>query len=204
MSFTYTFDNINMGKISNLSMQNGYESDNSEDSFCSSQTTSSSNSADSFNSSDSSNSTCSSNLSNISSTSDLSDPFGSSKYFDINNSSNTYPISSDSINYYRRKKWSRSRTRQSYQTPHKKQNPEINPEMNSEINSLECQMCSNEIGYTSNLSKDTPFVRFLIDKRINFCQLGTSSHIAAFVPVSVSFNSRCCFIPNGKWKGRYR
>ena len=57
-------------------------------------------------------------------------------------------------------------------------------------------------GCTSNLTKDTPFINYLIEKRINFCQLGVSSHIAAFVPVSGT--SRSCFKHYGKWKGRYR
>jgi len=64
------------------------------------------------------------------------------------------------------------------------------------------KVTNNEIGWTSNLTADTPFINYLIEKRINFCQLGASSHIAAFVPV-VSGN-RSCFIHCGKWKGRYR
>jgi hypothetical protein len=54
----------------------------------------------------------------------------------------------------------------------------------------------NNGGYNSKLDKNTPFIEYLINKRINFCVLGTSSHIAAFVPVTN--NSRYCFIR--KWK----
>lgn len=63
-------------------------------------------------------------------------------------------------------------------------------------------LVNKNIGYTTGLTKDTPFVKYLIDKRMCFCHLGSSSHIAAFI--SVPLNSRCCFIQHGKWKGRYR
>lgn len=45
---------------------------------------------------------------------------------------------------------------------------------------------------TTGLTKDTPFIKNLIDKRIYFCQLGSSSHIAAFL--SVSLDSQYHFI----------
>lgn len=45
---------------------------------------------------------------------------------------------------------------------------------------------SNDFGQTSNLTKETPFIKYLINKRIKFCQLGASSHIAAFIPVSIN------------------
>jgi len=71
-----------------------------------------------------------------------------------------------SISYYRRKKWSKTKTRTKIQT-----------------NSI-CQfkLSNYDIGYTSNLTKSTPFIEYLINKRINFCQLGASTHIAAFIP----------------------
>lgn len=105
-------------------------------------------------------------------------------------------ITNRSINYYRRKKWVKSRSSHSSHSPHSSHTSQILNKSNN------CESCFVELGYTSKLSKDTPFIKYLIDKRINFCQLGASSHIAAFVPVT--FNSRCCFIHNGKWKGRYR
>ena len=52
-------------------------------------------------------------------------------------------------------------------------------------------------GSDSNFDKNTPLIDYLINKRINFCVLGPSSHIAAFIPVTN--NSRYCFIR--KWKG---
>lgn len=54
----------------------------------------------------------------------------------------------------------------------------------------------NNIGYTSNLTKDTPFIKYLINKRINFCRLGSSSHIAAFIPVSSNFGTFFCQTSN--------
>lgn len=57
---------------------------------------------------------------------------------------------------------------------------------------------NNEIGYDSGFNKNTPFINYLINKRIGFCKLGASSHIAAFVPVSCT--SRYCFIR--EWKGK--
>lgn len=59
----------------------------------------------------------------------------------------------------------------------------------------------NDIGCDSGFNKDTPFISYLINKRINYCALGASSHIAAFVPVRC--NSRCCFIREWKGKGHY-
>ncbi len=56
--------------------------------------------------------------------------------------------------------------------------------------------------YKSYLNKNTPFIKYLIDKRIGFCCLGSSSHIAAFVPVSLGLRS--CFIHCQKCKGRNR
>jgi hypothetical protein len=57
------------------------------------------------------------------------------------------------------------------------------------------------IGIDSGLNKDTPFINYLINKRINFCELGASSHIAAFVPVG--YNSRYCFLRNREGKDHY-
>ncbi len=159
-----TFTMPILQKMSNNNGLNGYESDNS---------TKSSNSTGSSNSSNSFNSTGSSN-----------------NYQDKNKSSDYNSTLNHSINYYKRKKWSKSRNRKMTQTT------------NMSNNLDNCESCYLEIGYTSNLSRDTPFIKFLIDKRINFCQLGNSSHIAALVPVT--FNSRCCFKHCGKWKSRYR
>ena len=127
--------------------------------------------------------------------------FGSNGYIGSNGSdvlsgSSDYSGINHSVNYYRRKKWSSSRNKQNYQTIQTYRTPQITNKSNN------YELCSVELGYTSNLSKNTPVIKFLIDKRINFCQLGNSSHIAAFVPVS--FNTLCCFIQYGKWKGYYR
>ena len=162
--------------MSNYINYNGYESDNSD------KLTNLTDLTDSIDSIDSTDSTDSISL--IS----LNDFTSSNNYQDKNVSSN----------YYGRNKWSRSRTKQQQHQQHQyiKQISDSSNESNN------CELCSTELGYTSNLTKDTPFIKFLIDRRINFCQLGASSHIAAFVPVS--FNFRWCFIHNGKWKSRYR
>ena len=65
---------------------------------------------------------------------------------------------------------------------------------NYDLNPILCR----EIGLNSVFDKDTPLINYLITKRINFCELGTSSHIAAFIPASS--NSRYCFIRD--WKGK--
>ncbi len=57
---------------------------------------------------------------------------------------------------------------------------------NSNINE---KLYNNTIGKTSNLTKETPFISFLIDKRIKFCHLGASSHIAAFIPTSINLTT---------------
>lgn len=59
----------------------------------------------------------------------------------------------------------------------------------------------NNIGYDSGFNKDTPFINYLISKRISFCELGASSHIAAFIP-SV-YSQLYCLIREWKWKDRY-
>lgn len=192
--------NKNFINMPDSTIYNGYDSDTSENSIKSSGSINSSDSTDSSGSMDSSDSTNSYRSTDSYGSTNSSSSTGSksTNYFDPINVSNNYQIN-HSINYYRRKKWSRSRTKQTYQTPQTPQTPQTS-QISTKSNN--CELCSVELGYTSNLSKDTPFIRFLIDKRINFCQLGASSHIAAFVPVS--FNSRCCFIHHGKWKGRYR
>ena len=58
------------------------------------------------------------------------------------------------------------------------------------------------LGYTTNLNKDTPFIKFLIDKRIYYCKLGASTHIAAFIPES--FNLWYYFLQSKKRNGRNR
>ena len=60
----------------------------------------------------------------------------------------------------------------------------------------------NKYGYTSILTKDTPFINYLIKRRINFCKLSTSSHIAAFCSEPLK---DWCYIKGTKWtKNRYR
>ena len=51
----------------------------------------------------------------------------------------------------------------------------------------------------SNFNKNTPLIDYLINKRINYCVLGSSSHIAAFIPVEKK--SKYCFLR--KWKYQY-
>ncbi len=158
-------------------------SDNSDNSSISNNSTNSTNSDNSTNSTNSANSTNSTNSL-------------TSNYY---NKKNNY-----SINYYKRKSPKTKQKHKQMQTQtqtHRLQTWQSSVN-NEEINENTCELCNDEIGYISDLTKETPFIKYLIDKRINFCQLGASSHIAAFVPVS--FNSRCCFIHNGKWKGRYR
>jgi hypothetical protein len=77
----------------------------------------------------------------------------------------------------------------------KYKNEEIN--QNDKNNVIICK----NIGNDSGMNKDTPFISYLIDKRINFCELGASSHIAAFVPVTCNF--RFCFLRDWKWKDHY-
>ena len=55
---------------------------------------------------------------------------------------------------------------------------------------------------TTNITKESPFIEYLINKRMNFCKIGTSSHIAALI--SVSLNNWYCFKFHTKWKSRYR
>lgn len=62
-------------------------------------------------------------------------------------------------------------------------------------NALDTDM---DTGYDTQFDKNTPFINYLINKRINFCELGASTHIAAFVPVSSG--SKCYFIR--EWKGK--
>lgn len=190
--FNNDFNN-DFNNIVNSPINNGYDSDTSENSSGSSGSLESSESSESSNTSKSLGSSKSSGSSGSSESSESSKSSNTSKYFVSNNKSN-YSMGNYSINYYGRKKWSRSRTKQTYQTP-------MIPKLQTSNKLNNCESYSVELGYTSNLSKDTPFIKFLIDKRINFCQLGSSSHIAALVPVS--FNSRCYFIHNGKWKGYY-
>ena len=57
-------------------------------------------------------------------------------------------------------------------------------------------------GCDSNFDKNTPLIDYLINKRINFCQLSSYSHIAAFIPVSN--NSKDCFLRKWKWQNNYR
>lgn len=54
----------------------------------------------------------------------------------------------------------------------------------------------------TDLDKNCPFINNLIDKRINSCVVGPSSHIAAFLPSTVEIRS--CFLSNWKRKGRNR
>lgn len=142
---------------------------------------------------DSDNSSYSSNSSNMSETSKSS------------NSSN-YTITSDPINYYRK-----DVLKQNYVKPlsRRKLQTQKNLELcrnkvkynrnknNSDSNIVICK----EVGYNSGLDKNNPLIDYLINKRMNFCDLGSYSHIAAFV--SVANNDRYCFLRGWKGKDRY-
>ena len=56
--------------------------------------------------------------------------------------------------------------------------------------------------YICELDKNNPFISSLINKRIDSCVIGPSSHIAAFLQNTVDMRS--CFIPSRKRKGRNR
>jgi hypothetical protein len=56
--------------------------------------------------------------------------------------------------------------------------------------------------YTCELDKNNPLISSLINKRIDSCVVGPSSHIAAFLQNTVDLRS--CFIPSRKRKGRNR
>lgn len=72
---------------------------------------------------------------------------------------------------------------------------------NGEENNSNIDNINNNIGYDSGFNKDTPFINYLITKRISFCELGASSHIAAFVPST--YSQRYCLIREWKGKDRY-
>lgn len=55
----------------------------------------------------------------------------------------------------------------------------------------------NKIEQTTNLNAETPFVNWLINKRITNCKLKQFSHIAAIIPIAHKL--RYCFI-FGFWK----
>lgn len=65
---------------------------------------------------------------------------------------------------------------------------------------INIKMCSDNLENISKLSKETPFINFLINKRINFCKLGSSNHIATFIPVS--FDKY--FFTYAKWTRNHR
>jgi len=67
-------------------------------------------------------------------------------------------------------------------------------------NKVQNHRCTSE--YTCELDKNNPFIDNLINKRINSCVVGPSSHIAAFLQNTVDIRS--CFIPSRKRKGRNR
>lgn len=141
--------------------------------------------------------------SDSSNTSDYSGPSDSGISTDSLNSSN-YSFTTDLLHYYRkdvlkqnhikiltnRKRQTQNRLNENrYKNLYLKEN-------DNHINSNENN--NMMIGYDSGLTKDTPFIDYLINKRINFCEMGASSHIAAFIP-AVN-NSRCCFIRTCKGK----
>lgn len=57
-------------------------------------------------------------------------------------------------------------------------------------------------GRESILTAEDPFIDYLIKKRINFCKVGPSSHIAAFVPNLA--RAKWCLIPGKRGKRRGR
>lgn len=128
------------------------------------------------------------------------------------NSSN-YTITTDPINYYRKdvlkqnhiKNISkRKQQRQDYLELHRNI---INNKNDYNYNYNYNGICGsniiihNQIGYNTKYDKNTPLIDYLINKRINYCELGASSHIAAFFPNTT--NLRHCFIRGWKGKDRY-
>ena len=143
---------------------------------------------------------------------------------DIYNSSN-FSITSDPINYYTKDNLKqnshnlfsqlqqqqqqqlrnqihslRKIQSQNYLKKHKIMLKYKNDKNNEKHNNNNKSICKN-IGFDSGLNKNTPFINYLINKRINFCELGSSSHIAAFIPVSN--NSWYYFIRKCKRKDNY-
>lgn len=147
----------------------------------------------------------------------------SSSSYDSSNSSN-YTITSDPSNYYRKDNLKQNHQKFLKQLQQTQQTHILSPNCcsislrkkqtqnylkmyrhkmsyirdNSEYTNSNIDIINNNIGYNSGFNKDTPFINYLINKRISFCDLGASSHIAAFVPSTSS--SRCCFIR--EWKGK--
>lgn len=135
----------------------------------------------------------------------------SSSNSNSSNSSN-YTITTVPINYYRKdvlkQHYKQTLSRRKHQTQkhlefHRNRvkynkNKNIFDPTDSDSNIVVCK----EVGRNSGLNKNTPLIDYLINKRINFCELGTSSHIAALFPVSN--NERHCFIRDWKGKDRYR
>lgn len=140
------------------------------------------------------------------------DSDNSSNLSNSSNSSNSsnYTITSDPINYYRKdvlkQNYIQSLSRRKQQTQKQlklhrnkvKYNGNKNNLDNTDTVSVTSIIVCREIGYNSGLDKNTPLINYLINRRINFCELGSSSHIAAFIPVVN--NSRYCFIRD--WKGK--
>lgn len=147
----------------------------------------------------------------------------SNSEYDSDNSSNTsnssnsskYTITSDPINYYRKdvlkQNYIQSLSRRKQQTQKHLELHRNKVKYNRNRNNLDDTetdtdsdtsiIICREIGYNSGLDKNTPLISYLINRRINFCELGASSHIAAFVPVVN--NSRYCFLRDWKGKDRY-
>lgn len=165
---------INTDIFKYSSSNSGYESDNSSYS------------------SDSSNSFKSSNSSNSNSNS--------------SNSSN-YTITSDPINHYRKDVLkqnyvkSLSRRKQQTQTNLELKRNKVDYNRNESGCESGCESKSVDIGLNSGLDKNNPLIDHLINKRMSFCDLGSYSHIAAFVPVAN--NDRYCFLRGWKGKDRY-
>ena len=107
-----------------------------------------------------------------------------------NTSSDSFD-SSDSDSFDNKRKRLRLRKRQRL----RHQNQQINTEYN---NNNDVPIIDNN---TSTLTKETPFIKYLINKRTSCCQMGPSTHIAAFV--SVASKDWYCFENYRKWQGYY-
>ena len=140
-------------------IDNGYNSDSTNTSD--SGTTDSTNTSDSANTFDSN--TFDSNTSDSANTSD-------------------YAIISNSTNIQRN--WNNCKSWK-YWNEQKKTNKLNEKNTNKFINIIKSEFTNNicDFDYNMiNLTKDTPFINFLINKRINCHQRSGSSHIAAFIP----------------------
>ena len=133
-----------------------------------------------------------------------------SSYSSNSSNSSNYIITTVPINYYRKdilkQNYIKTLSRRKQQTQKHLELHRNKVKYNRNKNNFDTSdsdssvIICKEVGYNSGFDKNTPLIDYLINKRINFCELGSSSHIAAFVPVTN--NDWYCFIRG--WKGKDR